>query len=49
MRMVGDGVSAMTSEDVRRTARVRLSGEQAADQLAIRELIDAYAYCADRR
>jgi len=26
-----------------------LSGEEAADRLAIRELIDAYAHCADRR
>jgi len=25
------------------------SGQQAADRLAIRELIDAYAHCADRR
>src|ERR1700757_2681582 len=26
-----------------------LSGPQLADRLAIRELVDAYAYCADRR
>ena len=26
-----------------------LSPEEAADRLAIRELIDAYAHCADRR
>ena len=28
---------------------VRISPEQAADRLAIRELIEAYAHCADRR
>ena len=26
-----------------------ISAEEAADRLAIRELIDAYAHCADRR
>jgi hypothetical protein len=26
-----------------------ISGEEAADRLAIRELVDAYAHCADRR
>lgn len=26
-----------------------ISGSEAADRLAIRELVDAYAYCADRR
>jgi hypothetical protein len=27
----------------------RITPEEAADRLAIRELIDAYAHCADRR
>ena len=31
------------------TAPIALSPEEAADRLAIRELIDAYAHCADRR
>jgi ketosteroid isomerase-like protein len=34
---------------VRRYMDHSLSPEQAADRLAIRELIDAYAFCADRR
>lgn len=29
--------------------RERISPEQAADRLAIRELVDTYAHCADRR
>jgi ketosteroid isomerase-like protein len=28
---------------------VSISGEEAADRLAIRELVEAYAHCADRR
>lgn len=28
---------------------VAISPSEAADRLAIRELVDAYAYCADRR
>jgi len=28
---------------------VAISPEEAADRLAIRELVEAYAYCADRR
>jgi hypothetical protein len=28
---------------------VAVSPEEAADRLAIRELVEAYAYCADRR
>jgi hypothetical protein len=28
---------------------VSVSPEEAADRLAIRELVEAYAYCADRR
>jgi SnoaL-like domain len=31
------------------TSQVLLSPQQAADRLAIRELFDAYAHCADRR
>ncbi|MGF7233617.1 MAG: nuclear transport factor 2 family protein [Frankia sp.] len=31
------------------TPHATVSSEQAADRLAIRELIDAYAHCADRR
>ena len=30
-------------------SRTRISPEEAADRLAIRELVDAYAHCADRR
>ena len=29
--------------------QVTISGEEAADRLAIRELVEAYAHCADRR
>ncbi len=29
--------------------RLTISPEEAADRLAIRELIEAYAHCADRR
>ena len=28
---------------------ISISAEEAADRLAIRELVDAYAHCADRR
>ena len=31
------------------TAHATLTADQAADRLAIRELVDAYAHCADRR
>jgi hypothetical protein len=31
------------------TDHISTSGKEAADRLAIRELIDAYAHCADRR
>jgi hypothetical protein len=34
---------------MRRYFDASLSPQQAADRLAIRELIDAYAFCADRR
>jgi hypothetical protein len=30
------------------TKHVSVSPEEAADRLAIRELVEAYAYCADR-
>jgi ketosteroid isomerase-like protein len=39
----------MTARDLPRTKHEVLSPQQAADRLAIRELVDAYAYCADRR
>jgi hypothetical protein len=34
---------------IRREDHARVSMPEAADRLAIRELVDAYAYCADRR
>lgn len=34
---------------VQRTPRTPLSAQESADRLAIRELFDAYAHCADRR
>ena len=39
----------MTSGDFRRANHAGPSLQQVADRLAIRELVDAYAYCADRR
>src|ERR1700752_640355 len=39
----------MTSGDFRRAKHAGLSLEEVADRLAIRELVDAYAYCANRR
>jgi hypothetical protein len=39
----------MTATNSRSGDRTDLSVPQLADQLAIRELVDAYAYCADRR
>jgi hypothetical protein len=39
----------VTSGDFRRATRADLSLQEMADRLAIRELVDAYAYCADRR
>src|SRR6201997_3869929 len=39
----------MISADSRRGDHTDLSLAQLADRLAIRELVDAYAYCADRR
>jgi SnoaL-like protein len=39
----------MTSGEFRRAKHTDLSLQQATDRLAIRELVDAYAYCADRR
>jgi ketosteroid isomerase-like protein len=39
----------MTSGDFRRATHADLSLQEMADRLAIRELVDAYAHCADRR
>jgi ketosteroid isomerase-like protein len=39
----------MTSGDFGRGTHADLPSEQVADRLAIRELVDAYAHCADRR
>jgi uncharacterized protein YerC len=39
----------MTSGDSQPDDHADLSVAQVADRLAIRELVDAYAYCADRR
>ena len=39
----------MTTGDFPRAKHADLSLQQMADRLAIRELVDAYAYCADRR
>jgi ketosteroid isomerase-like protein len=39
----------MTPENLRRSSHADLSLPEVADRLAIRELVDAYAYCADRR
>ena len=39
----------MTSGDFRRAAHADLSLQEMADRVAIRELVDTYAYCADRR
>src|SRR5882762_2168345 len=39
----------MTTWDLPRAEHEALSPRDAADRLAIRELVDAYAYCADRR
>jgi len=35
--------------EINMSQRTAISPEEAADRLAIRELIDAYAHCADRR
>jgi hypothetical protein len=40
--MTGNGTYARTTHD-------SVSGGEAADRLALRELVDAYAHCADRR
>jgi hypothetical protein len=39
----------MTSDESWRSDHSNLSVREMADRLAIRELVDAYAYCADRR
>ena len=38
-----------THGDLRMTKHVSISPTEAADRLAIRELVEAYAHCADRR
>src|ERR1700735_88611 len=35
--------------ETRMSQHVAITPEEAADRLAIRELVEAYAYCADRR
>jgi ketosteroid isomerase-like protein len=42
-------VKVMSSDAFVRPVRAGLSVQQLTDQLAIRDLVDAYAYCADRR
>jgi hypothetical protein len=44
-----DGKHVLTTGSSPRRAHTDLSPREAADRLAIRELVDAYAYCADRR
>jgi hypothetical protein len=39
----------MSTADTRTAGHTSISAEEAADRLAIRELVDAYAHCADRR
>jgi ketosteroid isomerase-like protein len=39
----------VTTGEAGRGGQAELSPQEAADRLAIRELVDAYAYCADRR
>jgi hypothetical protein len=46
---VSTSTLAVTSEAFRRGGHPDLSLEQLADRLAIKELVAAYAYCADRR
>jgi hypothetical protein len=40
---------SVTTGEARRGGHTELAPREAADRLAIRELVDAYAYCADRR
>ncbi len=40
---------SVTTGETRRGDHAELSRQEAADRLAIRELVDGYAYCADRR
>lgn len=39
----------MSRADTRTAGHTSMAGQEAADRLAIRELVDAYAHCADRR
>jgi ketosteroid isomerase-like protein len=41
--------SAVTNKEPNMSVHTSISPEQIADRLAIRELVDAYAHCADRR
>jgi ketosteroid isomerase-like protein len=43
------GIGALNQGDQIMGKRVNISPEEAADRLAIRELVEAYAHCADRR
>jgi hypothetical protein len=43
------GASRFESQESWMTKHVAVSAGEAADRLAIRELIEAYAHCADRR
>jgi SnoaL-like domain len=43
------GAPIRANMSLSRTAYTNLSPEQMADRVAIRELVDAYAHCADRR
>src|SRR5579859_4525093 len=45
-RLSGHGLGRCEEED---ESDMTVSPEEAADRLAIRELVDAYAHCADRR
>src|SRR3984957_13932625 len=46
-RLSGPGAGA--AKGLTMTSHTTISPEEAADRVAIRELVDAYAHCADRR
>jgi hypothetical protein len=48
-RRTKDGKKTLASGDFARGDHAELSVREVADRLAIRELVDAYAFCADRR
>jgi ketosteroid isomerase-like protein len=48
-RCTKDGKKPLASGDFARGDHAELSVPEVADRLAIRELVDAYAFCADRR